>query len=167
MADSPSFSLYRLDDPLTRAEVLAEFAAFPDRLAAVVARATVRALERAATAGEWSPLQVLCHLRDAALVYALRFRFIALNPETFMPNMDEERWVLHSRETLADIPALLATIAASRADIARLLGRLDDADWARTGRHEVLGSVALEEYVRHQVVHERGHLAQLRAALGL
>jgi hypothetical protein len=165
MPGTPSFSLYRLDDPLTRAEVLAEFAAFPTRLAALVGAATSAALERPAAAGEWSALQVLCHLRDAALVYALRFRFIALNPETFMPNTDEERWVREGRETVADIPAMLDTIAASRSDIARLLGRLDDAVWTRSGHHEVLGPVVLEEYVRHQVVHERAHLAQLQAAL--
>jgi hypothetical protein len=167
VSDVPSFSLYRLDEPLSRDEVLAEFAVFPGRLVAVVQGARPDALERPPAPGHWSALQVLGHLRDAALVYALRFRFIALNAETFMPNMDEERWVAEGRETLADIPALLETIVASRADITRLLGRLDDATWAKTGRHEVLGDVALEEYVRHQVVHERGHLAQLRAALEL
>jgi hypothetical protein len=166
MTDTPAFSLYTLDEPLSRAEVLAEFASFPERLASVVAEAGPGALEQAAAPGEWSAPQVLGHLRDAALVYALRFRFIVLNPETFMPNMDEERWVSESRETGADVPALLETIAASRNDIARLLSRISDGEWQRSGLHEVLGPVVLDEYVRHQVVHERGHLVQLTRALG-
>jgi hypothetical protein len=165
MVSTPTFSLYQLEDPLTRAEVLAEFASMPDRLASAIAGAPAGALERAPAPGQWSALQVVSHLRDAALVYGARFRWIVLNDDPFLANFDEDRWVDESRETPADIPALLETIAASRRDIARLLGRMRDVEWQRTGRHEVIGTVVLEDYVRHEVVHERGHLEQLANAL--
>ena len=59
---------------------------------------------------------------------------------------------------------VLDEIAASRSDLMRLLTRLDAAGWERTGRHEVLGPVVLEDDVRHQLAHERAHLGQVAAA---
>jgi hypothetical protein len=65
----------------------------------------------------------------------------------------------------ADLDRILAHVAASRADIHALLTNLRDDEWQRTGRHEVIGTVALADYVAHEVAHERQHLEQLRKAL--
>jgi hypothetical protein len=161
-----TFQLYELDPELTRAEVLDELGRVPDQLKRVVSGMAAEALERPPGPGEWSAFQTLCHIRDAALVYAIRFRWIVFNDSPFLPNYDEDNWVAACRDTPADAPQIVAEIAASRADLVRVLQRLPEEGWLRTGVHEVLGQVQLEPYVRHKLRHEEMHLAQMSAALG-
>ncbi len=158
-------SLYQLDGPRDREQLLAEFAALPARLADTVRDVDLARLAARPEPDEWSPFEVICHFRDVAAVYALRFRWMVLNDDPFLPDYDENRWVAESRNGLADLSHILDHIAASRADICDLLTRLDDAEWQRTGRHEVIGAVVLADYFAHEVAHERQHIDQIRAAL--
>jgi hypothetical protein len=63
------------------------------------------------------------------------------------------------------VPALLEELRASRTGLVRLLERMPTEAWTRPGRHQVLGTVTLEPYVRHELVHEEMHLEQLERAL--
>lgn len=157
--------LYVLDRPLERAEVLAGLAATPVRLRELLDGVGVDAVSRPREPGEWSAFQVLCHMRDIALVYSGRFRWMALDDDPMMPNYDENAWVANTTDTPADIPAMLASFEASREELLRLLSRLPEAGWERSGRHEIMGTLYLDEYVRHQLAHEEGHLRELAAAL--
>ena len=160
----PNPSLYTLDTPTPIADVVGELREMPAKLREVVTGAPRDLLGRAA-GGDWSAFQTLCHFRDAALVYSLRFRHIVFDVEPRLPNYDENNWVAAARDTVEDAAAILDEIAASRADLVRVLSRLDPGGWARTGRHDVLGLVVLEDYVRHHLAHERMHLEQIHAAL--
>jgi hypothetical protein len=157
-------ALYTLDRDLPRGDVLDALAATPARLRALVESQSADALMRQ-PAGEWSAFQVCCHMRDAALVYSARFRWMTFDDDPVLPNYNEDNWVASSRDTPVDLPAILDQIAASRGDLIRVLSRLPDGAWTRTGRHEVIGRVELEPYVRHELAHEEAHLAQLQAAL--
>jgi uncharacterized damage-inducible protein DinB len=161
----PNPMLYAFDPSIPRDEVLATLAVMPSRLREVVARAAPRALERRPGPDEWSAFQVVCHVRDAALAYTGRFRWMVFDDDPFLPNFDENNWVAASRDTVADLSAILDEIAASRADLIRVLSRLPESGWQRTGRHEVAGTVVLDHYVRHHAAHEQLHLAQIAAAL--
>lgn len=165
MPSTPNPGLYTFDPSIPRAEVLAALAAMPSRLRNAVGRASPEALLRSAP-GSWSAFQTLGHVRDATFAYAARFRWIIFNDNPFMPDYDENNWVAGSKDTPSDIPDILDQVAESRADLVRVLSRLDEGDWERTGRHEAMGAVVLEHYARHQVVHEAMHLEQIRAALG-
>ncbi|MGD9933364.1 MAG: DinB family protein [Dehalococcoidia bacterium] len=164
---SPVFSLYELDRQLTRAELLTELAASPARLQQLVQTVPVTQLGREPVPGEWSAFKTCCHLRDAALVYSARFRWIVFDDDPLLPNYDEDNWVASARDSVDDLPAILEEIAASRRDLVRVLSRLPESSWKRTGRHEVIGRVELEPYVRHQLAHEKMHLAQAQRALAL
>ena len=161
----PAPSMYQLEGHPRRDDVLRGLANIPARLRDMVEQATPHQLERSGPDGGWSAFQVCCHVRDGALVYSSRFGWMVFNDNPVLPSMDEENWVLASSDTLADLPAMLGEIASSRADLMRVLERLPEESWQRTGRHEILGTVALEPYVRHQLAHEEAHLAQVAAAL--
>lgn len=165
MPDEPNPYLYRLERPLSRAELLAELATMPERLRSALEGADAAALTNPPGADDWSAFQVLCHIRDATLTYAARFRWIVFNGDPFMPDYDENNWVKASRDTPADIPGMLDEVACSRRDLIRVLSRMPEAAWFRTGRHEVAGSIVLEHYASHQVAHEDMHLGQIRAAI--
>ena len=165
MTADPPPQLYTVDDRLSRAGILRELAAMPRLLTDALRGQAPAALLRGPGRGEWPAFGTVKHVRDAALVYGLRFRFIVLDNNPLLPNYDEDNWVAASKDRVEDIASILAEIRASRSGLMRLLRRLDESDWSRTGRHEILGPVVLEAYVRHQVAHERMHLAQVRAAL--
>ena len=162
---APAFELYRPERDLTRAQLIDELAAMPERLGAIVAPHDAAALQRPLDDG-WSAMHVCWHMRDIVQVYGMRFKWMILDDDPFLPNYDEDRWVEESPDTVADLDAVLLEIAAYRAETARLLRSLDDGGWRRTGRHETIGALVLEPYVRHEYAHEEQHLAQLRRALG-
>jgi DinB superfamily len=158
--------LYELTEDLGRGAVLDALAAIPAQLAqTMLGVSPVRLATRRAPA-DWSAFETLSHMRDAAIVYSARFRWIVFDDNPFLPNYDENNWVSSSRDTATDAAEMLAEIAASRRDLMRVLGRLPEEAWARTGRHEVLGQLVLEPYVRHQLAHEQIHIAQIDTALG-
>jgi hypothetical protein len=146
--------------------MLDALAAMPERLRALVAERAPEALVQRADDGAWSALEVCRHMRDIAQVYGARFKWMILDDDPFLPNYDEDRWVANAPEGPDDIDGLLDEIAAHRAGTMRLLRRLDDAGWRRTGRHEVFGALELEPYVRHEYAHEQQHLEQIARALG-
>jgi hypothetical protein len=110
-------------------------------------------------------MQTMRHVRDIAQVYGMRFKWIILQDDPLLANYEENDWAARSPDGPPELPAMLDEIAAYRAETVRLLRSLDDAGWRRTGRHEVIGVVELEPYVRHELAHEEQHLAQLTAAL--
>jgi hypothetical protein len=165
MAEAPLFELYRLDRDLSRPELIDALAAMPSRFRALVANADVATLTRRAAAADWSAIETMRHVRDIAQVYGMRFKWIILQDDPLLANYDENSWAANSPDGPAQLAAILDEIAAYRAETVRLLRSLDDAGWQRTGRHETIGIVDLDPYVRHQLAHEEQHLAQLTAAL--
>ena len=157
--------LYRLDRDVTTEQLLTELAATPTRLSDVVGQRAAD-LARAGVGDEWSPLEVVRHVRDVVQVYGMRFKWMILQDDPFLPDYDENRWAAGSPDGVADIGAILSDIEAYRGETLRLLRSLAPEGWMRRGRHEVLGVVELASYVRHQLAHEQQHLEQLERALG-
>lgn len=166
MSQEPIPGLYELREAPSRSEIVDRLAAIPARLLALTAGADHEQLVRKPSPGEWCAFEVLCHMRDIVMVYGLRFRWMAFDHNPLLPNYDEDRWVAECRDGPDDLEAMLKTIAAGRDETSRMLRRLTDGQWARTGRHEILGEVELEPYVRHQLAHEELHLAQIADAMG-
>jgi hypothetical protein len=160
---TPPSELYRLDRDLTRDQLIDELARTPARVRDAVAGASPGQLSRKRDG--WSAIDTCKHLRDVIQVYGLRFKYMVLEDDPFLPNYDEDRWVAHSPDTAGDVESLIAEMDGDRAETVRLLRSLPDAGWSRTGRHELLGPLVLEPYVRHQLAHEEGHLEQIREAL--
>jgi hypothetical protein len=157
--------LYELELDLSRQQLIAELAATPERVRTLIEGIDGAALLRRPAGGGWSALEVCRHLRDITQVYGMRFKWMILQDDPLLANYDEDRWVAESPDGPDEIETLLDEMRAYRGETVRLLRSLTDAGWSRQGRHEVLGVVTLEPYVRHQVAHEEQHLAQLRDAL--
>lgn len=162
----PLLQLYELDRDLSRDELVDALAAMPSRLREVLRGLQAGALTRVLDGGGWSAIEVVRHVRDVVQVYGMRFKWMILQDDPFLPNYDEDRWVAASPDGPAQLDAVLDELAAYRAETVRLLRALPAEGWSRRGRHEVLGSVELEPYVRHQLAHEEQHLAQLAGAIG-
>jgi len=159
------FSLYTLDRDLTREQLIAALADTPGRVQQLLAGQTDHALNRRDTDAGWSPIEIVRHVRDAVQVYGMRFKWMILQDDPFLPSFDENRWSANSPDGPSEVSSVVGEVEAYRSETVRLLRALSPDGWSRRGRHEVLGAVELEPYVRHQLAHEEQHLDQLRDAL--
>ena len=126
--------------------------------------------ERAATRvapKTWSPLEYLCHIRDVLLVQRDRaFTILVEDNPTFGPMYREERVTLggYADEDLGDVVAQLEMAGNL---LARTLGRLDKAQFQRTGvyGYPTVAKRTLEwvaAQTLHEVLHHTGDIvAQL------
>lgn len=121
-------------------------------------------------AGKWSTLEVVCHLSDFELVYADRLkRVIAENEPTMFggdPDTFAARLAYHSR----DLGEELALIESCRASTARILRTLNEADFARVGKHSEAGPLSLAtllERVAGHLPHHAKFIQEKKRALGL
>jgi hypothetical protein len=162
--DNPD-AIYTLDRDLSRDELISALEGTPERLRGIVSAHPAEKLSLRPAPDDWSPIEVVRHFRDAVQVYGMRFKWMILQDEPTLLNYDENRWVSDSPDGVPEIQSLLSEMTAFRAETVRLLRSLNDDGWSRRGHHEISGPIALERYVRHQLVHEERHLCQLEAAL--
>lgn len=120
--------------------------------------------------GAWSLAELAAHLVDSDLVATDRMKRVIAEDQPVLLAFDENAWVarLNSRDQSATEAASL--FAANRRWMARVLRRLVEADFARTGQHTERGSLTLAELLATSVGHLDHHLRFLyakRANLGV
>ncbi len=148
-------------------------AGLPFRLVGSVA-AALTTLQPAAPAdwlarpgpGEWSPTEIVCHLRDVDREVNLpRLQALAQNGNPFIPSADSDPWVAARNYQAQSGPEALQTFALARMEIVRRLRELPETTWGHTGRHALFGPTTLAELIGFALDHDRRHLAQIQAAL--
>ena len=155
-------------DPLTETllvEARLELARLPMVLEALLAGLDeVSARTRPAT-GEWSPVEILCHLRDEETEdFGARLRVIVDGAGEFAP-IDPERWAEERRYREANLPDVLQALRSRRQASLGLLASVaaDTLTGARPlGR---LGRLSGLDILAAWVAHDRIHLAQLAGTL--
>jgi len=115
--------------------------------------------------GEWAATDVVRHLVEG-------------DRDTLLPRvrrmLAEDRPVFPKREPLrddqSDLATLLDVFERARADIVKMLERLEPAAWLREGVSPSRGTLTVEKYAASTVAHDTEHLRQIqdaRDALGL
>lgn len=120
--------------------------------------------------GNWSTLEVVCHLVDFEPIYAERMkRVIALDRPQLLA-ADETRFA----ETLAyhdrDLDEELAVLDATRRQMVRILRRLPEDAVSRVGIHSERGPRTLGDLIGGVVDHVKHHMpfiVEKRRALGV
>lgn len=139
--------------------------ALRDALAGVPARAAAAAARHAdpsvaPAVGEWSAREIVLHLAavDAEVWHP---RLDALAAETFptWPWVEPGLWEGPGSRTFA---GALGAFSAFRAATVARLDALDDAGWARRGRHATYGELDVAALMRIVVRHDEEHLAQIQ-----
>jgi DinB superfamily len=112
--------------------------------------------------GEWSAQETLIHLRNVVVMaYGLRIRRLFYETDPIFADYDEEAHRRASLERGEAVPDLVDTIVAEHQQVARLLGTLPAAGWARQGRHPELGPMSIEGLARRVAEHGEEHAAQI------
>ena len=140
---------------MSRAELIASLAGFPDRLASAARTAAGRPVPE----GEWSPDEVVRHLIAVETdVHQARLADLAAHDAPIWAWAEPGPW---PGEPELSLEALLDRFAVLRAATRATLDPLDTAGWARTGTHTRLGVWDVEALVRNAVDHDAEHLRGL------
>jgi uncharacterized damage-inducible protein DinB len=126
-------------------------------------------LQRPEREGKWSIADVIAHLGDLELVYAVRIRSILAGTEGTLQALSQDAWVerVHRREPVAE---LLEEFWFHRRMNLRLLDRLADDEAGRAGTHPQYGSITIADAFERIRRHDEKHLAQIeriKSSLGL
>lgn len=118
-------------------------------------------LRRPEREGKWSIADVIAHLGDLELVYAVRIRsMLAGAGETPLQSLPQDRWIanVHRRESLAELLEQLWFHRRMNLDLAV---RLNDDELARTGTHPDYGLISIRDAFGRIERHDAKHLAQI------
>jgi hypothetical protein len=115
--------------------------------------------------GEWSPIEILCHLRDEETEdFGARLRVIVDGAGEFAP-IDPERWAKERRYHEADLPDVIQALRVRRQASLDLLASVSPETLEGSRPHKRLGSLSGQDILAAWVTHDRIHLAQLAGTL--
>jgi uncharacterized damage-inducible protein DinB len=147
-------------------QTLETLRAFPLRLSAAVQDLSAEQSTRAEAEGKWSVTDVVAHLFDLELVYAVRIRHIlGGSADTPLQALAQDEWVarVHRREPLAE---LLQDFGALRRMNLMLLSRLSEEELERKGVHPQYGELTVRGAYERIERHDEKHLAQIERIKG-
>ena len=120
--------------------------------------------------GQWSTLEVVCHLADFDPIVADRMKRVIAEDRPALLGADEKRFAAalayHQREPEEE----LAVIDKTPRSMARVLRTLPEEALARVGVHNERGPLTLEDLLKGAINHIQHHVRfihEKRRALGL
>ena len=117
---------------------------------------------------EWSPSEVLCHLRDVdAEVNLPRLQKVINERNPFLPGQDTDPWAEVRQYCKQDGLQALTDYTQARLQVLRLLEELPQESWELRARHAIFGPTNLRELVNIIAGHDILHVQQVCKALKL
>lgn len=119
--------------------------------------------------GAWSTAELVAHLLETDLVYSDRMKRLIAEDNPTLQAFDENAWIagLGAQET--PVAEAVELFVANRRWMTRLLRRLDEADFSRSGTHSEIGRQSLAQIlatITNHVDHHVKFLYAKRANLG-
>jgi FMN phosphatase YigB (HAD superfamily) len=145
--------------------LLAVLRATPATLA-TLCRQRITGLEQRPATNEWSPGEVLCHLRDVDTEVNLpRLHKVIHERNPFLPGQDTDPWANIRDYLHQDGMQALKEFTASRQELLGLLEKLKPSEWDHRARHAIFGPMRLRELVNIIAGHDILHIQQVYKAL--
>jgi hypothetical protein len=108
---------------------------------------------------------VACHCADSELNAAARLRYLVSEKEPVVLGYDQDEWARVFDYHSHPIETALQTVDAVRANTVPVLRRLDEAMWAREGRHTQSGRYTVLDWLRIYADHLEKHSRQIERNL--
>jgi len=143
------------------ANPLKALAETPGKLIALARGLTRAQLLKRPAPGKWSIQEIACHLADAEIANAWRYRKVFAEDEFRITTYDQDRWAAahqYRRQDLRLVLEQFRTLRARNVALMKLVGR---KAWSRTAMHPTLGTLSAGQIIVHQVHHSANHLAQI------
>jgi len=110
---------------------------------------------------EWSPADVLAHLRAADDIQSIRVYMILARDEPPLPAFDERVWAEVAGYLTLHPRASLDIYFRRRVELAHMLRGTAPANFNRAGIHETLGRLTLQALLENLASHDEEHVVQL------
>ncbi len=146
--------------------LIERLAAAPGKFAELLSRLEDADSLAAGSEDEWTPAQVMAHVRAANDILEPRIYQILVRDATPLIGFDERRWLEVARYGSLPVTDLLHTMMLKRKELVHALRGLGPEDWERKGTHEVRGPMSVQEIAVQIAEHEDEHIAQIGAAVG-
>lgn len=92
---------------------------------------------------EWSPIQILAHLRASDAIMAPRVVQVLTRPQAPLAGFDERAWARVVERAGLPLDTQLAAFQARRAELVGVLRALSAQEWEIAGQHETRGTLTI------------------------
>jgi hypothetical protein len=110
---------------------------------------------------KWSIKEVVIHISDAEMVAVYRMKKVIAEDNPLLFKFDPDLWSARLNYAELDIQLYLELFRGLRLGMAAILSGLSEADWQRTGVHNVAGKQTLEDIVSMFARHVERHIQQI------
>jgi len=146
-----------------KAALIARVSRGPGQVSRIFSILTDKQLRAPLAPGEWSPADILAHLRAAYDIQSIRAYMILARDEPPLPAFDERAWAEVAGYLTLHPRASLDLYFRRRIELAHMLRGVAPADFERVGIHETLGRLTLQAVLENLASHEKEHVGQLEA----
>jgi hypothetical protein len=112
--------------------------------------------------GKWSVRQIVCHLADAELVGAMRFRQLIAEERPTLQGFNEKAWATNLDYARRKPSHVIETFRRIRGENYELLKELPEEAFQRVGVHSERGQMTLLDWLGIYTNHAEKHAVQLR-----
>jgi len=147
---------------MEREDIVAYLREAPDAIGHVCGGLSDEQMRRRPSEGEWSLLELACHLRDSAIEEGMRARRMVEEDNPVLEPYDQEQRAIERNYAAEDPAKVLTAVRAYFTGYAYQLARFTDEDWERPGLHPERGPVTVRSRAEEEVEHTRAHLEQMR-----
>jgi uncharacterized damage-inducible protein DinB len=165
--DVPMFvvqSFPRVYESIATPDLLQAYEAAPLRIRTATQGLNRSELEAHPIPEKWSIGQIVCHLADAEVVGAFRFRLALAQPGSNVPAYDPDAWSDRLREPGAiatSVDRALKLFAALRADVHALIRELPPSGMAQSVVHPEWREMSVRQLLELYADHGERHLSQI------
>ncbi len=120
--------------------------------------------------GQWSTMEVVCHLVDSEQAWCHRMKRVISEEKPLLIGYDESRFAAALAYHDRDLEQELSLLEGMRQQMVRIFRTLPEAAWSFSGVHSERGLMSLEDLLRAEAEHIPHHLnfiIEKREALGL
>jgi FMN phosphatase YigB (HAD superfamily) len=155
-----------LPDFSSLSAIIATLRATPALLHSLNGDLTREAWVRRPAAGEWSVIEILCHLTDMdAEVNLPRLRKVLQESNPFVAGMDTDAWADARQYIQRDSLQSFQNFVTARLELIAFLESLSQDDWQRQARHAIFGPTCLHEMAIFAAGHDRLHVQQIHQTI--
>jgi hypothetical protein len=115
---------------------------------------------------DWGPVEIVAHMAEAERVHRNRMQEILTKHVPYLKDWDPIEAARQKDYSSMDLAAALAEFVDQRGDTLVLLVNLALKDWDRTGVHDELGEVSIEDLASELIDHDQKYMARLDEVLG-
>jgi hypothetical protein len=145
-------------------DLLERFRRGPEVIAVATTGASNVEIDFVPAPGSWSVRQICCHVADAEIVGADRFRRTIAETNPTIVNYDEKAWAANLDYSRRRLSQALETFRHIRNENYELLKSLPEASYSRTAIHTVRGTLTLLDLLRIYAEHAENHARQIMNA---